>query len=107
MAMKETTMLTIAKDESFETEHAARLVAEALQRSGLTKAGALEVLEAGFAMAAGHSGPAGTWPRATEHQRAAGVVGRLLARIARAHGWPLEGANGTSAKSFVSEILTR
>ncbi len=91
-------------DEGYEAAAAARLVDEAQARSGMTRAAMRDALEAGLG-AAMWNGPRDLWPRSTSRDREVAVAGRLLLRIARDLGLPLETQLGASSISIVRELL--
>jgi hypothetical protein len=104
--MTTTTLSALSALEHDEVEHARDLVEGALKRNGLTRAELRAVLQPGFQRAAYQRGEhPSQWACETAHDRKVVAAGRLLLRLRRELGLPLEAPQGPSALSVAEELL--
>jgi hypothetical protein len=102
-----TTTGTLAALEHDEAEHARELVAGALKRNGMTASELRGALPAGLGRAAyQRMEHPSLWASETAHDRKVAIAGRLLLRLARELGLPLQAIQGPSALAVAEELLT-
>ena len=99
-----TTKTTIELLERDEAEAAQRLLDGALKRNGLTRAALRDALEAGYSKVLEREHPT-VWRALTPRDQAVQAAGRLILRIARECGLPLEAPVGASAMSVLREMV--
>ena len=102
-----TTMVqkTLALLEHDEADRASALLEGALKRNGLTRAQLRDALESGYGKVLEGEHPTIWTSPTTPREQAVQVVARLLSRLRRECGLPLEAQAGASAMSVLREML--